>query len=175
MIDALSPFSRRIIAIALLLLAIVTLLNLIIVPLWQACAGNIAELSIARARIARMEAIAATQPPEQGDSVPATAMIISPSREGAIATLTGSIGASASRTKVTGPSITPAPPAGAPAKVAVDIDASGSEVDLVAFLADIEAASPAIRLQSWSVEAPLVVGTPAHVRGRAVAVWAARP
>lgn len=175
MIDALSPLSRRLIAIALLLLAVVTLLNLGLVPLWQACADNLDELSAARARVSRMEAIAATPPPEQGDAVPATAMIVAATRENALATLTGAIGASAARTKVLGPSISPAPPAGASARVAVDIDASGSEVDLVAFLADIESASPAIRLQSWSVEAPLVPGTPAHVQARAVAIWAARP
>lgn len=175
MIDALSPFSRRIIAVALLLLAVVTVLNLGIVPLWQACVGNLDELSAVRARVARMEAIAATPPPEQGDAVPATAMIISATRDSAVATLTGSISASAARTKVTGPSISPAPLPGSPAKIAVDIDASGSEVDLVAFLADIESASPAIRLQNWSVEAPLVEGTPAHVRARAVAIWATRP
>jgi hypothetical protein len=176
MIDALSPLSRKVIAVALLLLCLVTLLNMIIVPLWQSCSDNLDDLATARWRLAQMRGIASEQMPEQGDAVPATAMIISPNRDGAMATLIGAVGASAAKTKIVSPSITPVAQAIGPAtKLAVDVVASGSEVDLVAFLADIEGSSPAIRLQRWSVIAPDVPGAPAHIEARAVAIWAARP
>jgi hypothetical protein len=174
--EVLSPLSRKIIAVAMLLLCLVTLLNMIIVPLWQVCSDNLDDLATARSRLAHMQGIASEQMPEQGDAVPATAMIISANRDGAMATLVGAVGASAAKTKIVSPSITPvAQAAEAPTKLAVDVAAAGSEVDLVAFLADIEGSSPAIRLQRWSVIAPDVPGSPAHVEARAVAIWAPRP
>lgn len=176
MTDVLSPLSRRIIAVALLLLCLVTLLNIVLVPLWQVNSDSLDDLATARSRLAHMQGVAGEQMPKQGDAVPATAMIISPNRDGAMATLKGAVSASAAKTKIVSPSITPvAQMIGPPAKLAVDVTAQGSEVDLVAFLADIEGSSPAIRLQSWSVFAPDAPGAPAHIEARAVAIWAARP
>jgi len=176
MIETLSPFSRRLIAIGSLLLAILTLLNLVLVPLWQWNVDNLDELAAARMRLARMRAAVAADPPAKGDAVPATAMILAPTREAAVATLTAAIQASAARVGVTPQVVGPAPSLrGKEMKMVVNINASGSETALVDLLADIESNSPAIRLERWAIVAGDTADSPAHLEARAVALWAARP
>jgi len=176
MIDALSPLSRRLIAVSLLLLALITILNLVVVPLWQWNSDNLDDLALARTRLARMQAIMAAQEPAKGDPVPATAMVVAGTRDAASATLTAAVQASAARAQITPLAVAPVPPLGRQAgKIAIDISASGPETNLVELLADIESSSPAIRLERWSVVAGDTPDLPAHLEARAVALWSARP
>lgn len=173
--EMLSPLSRRIIAVALLLLVIISFTNLIAVPLWQWTAQSLQNLEVARQREARMMQTVSAAPPAKGEAVPAKLLIVAPTRDAAVTQLTSLLSEAAAGQELSVENIGPGPVSGDAGRISVDLAASGSEVALVKMLSDVETDAPAIRFESWAIIAPDIVDAPAKLQARAVAIWAPRP
>jgi len=175
MIESLSPFSRRLIALALLGLAILSALNLVIIPLLTLAGARLDRLEDARFRRARLEALDARPAQPRGDPVPPNAYFRANDASAAGAMLAAVVNGAAARTEVTIERAAPLPAQPArPLTLVVDLAASGPELTLVAFVSEIERGNPVIRLDRWRLVSPDAPGGPTRLEARAMAVWSAR-
>lgn len=175
MMETLSPFSRRLIALALLGLAIVSALNLIVVPLITLAGDKLDRLEDARFRRAKLEALNARPLPPRGDPVPPNVYFRANDAAAAGAMLLAVVNGAAARTQVTieRTALLPATPP-RPLMLTADIAVTGPEVALVTFIGEIERGDPLIRLDRWRLISPDVPGGPTRLEARAMAVWNSR-
>lgn len=150
----LSPITRKLLALTLLVVAILLAVNLIVVPLADAVGAAVSELRDARFRTERLAALAARPPPAPGDVVRSDCCLAGPSVAAARAELRGVIAAAAADVHVTldRQSDGPADPAH-PGAVTLDITASGDEASVVSFIATLEHGAPIVRLMQWRLTA----------------------
>jgi len=170
MMEGLSPVSRRVVAVALLLLAMISTVNLIALPLieWTQMALN--DLENARLREQRVTAAANSQAPSFGNPIPAELLVIADNQATAFDQVTGVVSAVAAKNEVRVDGISPALTGGGN-RVAFDIKGSGSETSLVKMLSELEVGSPTVRCESWTILAPDAPEAPAKFLARGIAVW----
>jgi hypothetical protein len=150
MIDQLSPLTRRIVAVGLLVLIVLLAVQLIIAPLFSAIGDQRAELADLRARRVRLEATKARLLPD-GSTMAMALAIAAPDRAAAQlrlrALLTGSAGIAGVTLVATASSAT----ADRPRDVAIDLSASGTEAALTTFASLVEHGTPLIRFRHWQI------------------------
>lgn len=170
MMEVLSPWSRRIIAAGLLLLAVSSIANLIIAPLVEWTQMSLDDLESARQREQRIAMAANAEPPTSGDPIPPELIIIAPNQAAAFDQAAATVSAMAVKNQVVVEGISPTP-SGIGKKVAFDIKASGSEISLVRMLSELEASFPTLRFESWTILAPDAPDAPAKLLARGITVW----
>jgi hypothetical protein len=198
MMASFSPFTRRLVAVGIALLALIGLINLVVLPVYTLTASSLSGLEDARFQRARLEAIAARPPLPRSEPVPASFYLTAPDRERAADALIAAIGSAAARYEVQVDSI--APVAGAdparPGAIAVTVAARGEHDRLLALINELERGTPAVYFPIWKLEqteagaAPSVEGAPPpalpaaaagnspltlSLNATAVAVWEQRP
>jgi hypothetical protein len=171
MIEQLSPFSRRLIALAILGLVGISALNLLIVPIWQQVDETLLDLDSARTREAVVSRAATAPAPPRGDPLPGGLGFSAPTREAAQALMSQRITELASTGEISIETLVAAPVPGSQPRLAYELAASGSEIAIVKFMAALEQGMPKIRLETWSITAPDAPGSPTKLRARAVALW----
>jgi hypothetical protein len=176
MTELLSPFSRRIIALGLLFLVMVTVINVIAVPLFAAVRNQLDALADARLGVAHLEAVDRVPTPRRTPPVPDDLYIQAPNRELATEALLTIIRSSAQSRKVAldVPGALTLDPA-QPAQIAVSLSFAAPEADIEALLHDLETGPPAIRFSQWRMTAPDDPKGNPRFEGRAIAVWSAKP
>ncbi len=164
-----SPLAQRLIAAMLALLTLLLVLQLIILPLWNAVHTERQALADARFRLARMEAIVSGPPPPRAPPELLAQLIIAPDRQAASAALARRLTAGARQRGLivrTAPVTISGTAAGR--AVLVNIEASGPADLLIAWVAEAESSNPIIRFDSLELDASS--GT-ARLTGTARAVW----
>ena len=147
-----SPFTRRVVAIGILVLGLFALVNLLIVPLYGLAAGSLEGLEDARFQRARLEAIAARPPLPRSDPVPSTLYLTAPDRQRAVDALIAAIGGSAARYEVQLDNVAPLPAdLSRPRAIALSFSARGEQDNVLAWLNELEIGPPAIRFGEWSL------------------------
>jgi hypothetical protein len=170
--EQLSPISRKLIALALLFLTLVSLLNLGVLPALSGTDDLLERLRDARFRLARLESVEARPLPPPGDPIPSDAWIRSSDRQSAEAAFVAVINASAGRTQVALDRAVPVSAANSKEpRLTLDIVATGPEPALATFIGDVEQGSPLIRFQHWKLSAPETAGGPARFEAQAITVW----
>jgi hypothetical protein len=158
-----SPFTRRVVAIGILILLVLGAIDLVIAPLYALTANSLSGLEDARFRRARLEAIEARPPVPSAEPVPASLYLAAPDRQHAADALLAAIGASAARYEVQLDSVAPLPAdSSRGAAIAVTVAARGEHDKLLAWINELERGAPAIHFADWSL-APDTgpAGTPA--------------
>jgi len=150
--DALSPFTRRIVALGVLVLVLVTVANLLILPLFATLRSNLGRLGDVRFERAQTEAMADRPPPPPASPLRPGLFVVAASPAEATLRLTDAVRAKASAARVVVGTIAPAGAAGRPGVVAVDISVAGSERDVLAFLNGVEGDRLLMRLVRWRLQ-----------------------
>lgn len=147
-----SPFTRRVVAIGILVLGLFALVNLLIVPLYGLTAGSLSELEDSRFQRARLEAIAARPPLPRSDPVPPSLYLTAPDRQRAVDAMIAAIGGSASRYEIHLDNVAPLPPDPArPKAIALSFSARGEQDKILAWINELEVGPPAIRFGEWTL------------------------
>ena len=147
-----SPFTRRVVAIGILVLGLFALVNLLIVPLYGLAAGSLSELEDSRFQRARLEAIAARPPLPRSDPVPASLYLTAPDRQRAVDAMIAAIGGSASRYEIQLDNVAPIPADPArPKAIALSFSARGEQDKILAWINELEVGPPAIRFGEWAL------------------------
>ena len=152
MMATFSPFTRRLLALGILVLLILFALQLIISPLYALTADNLSALEDARFRRARLEAIAARPPLPTAAPVPATLYLTAPDRQRATDLLLATIGRSAGQYQVQIDSVAAVPSSSSRgAAIAVTVAARGEHDAVLAWINDLESGTPNIHFADWSL------------------------
>ena len=155
-----SPFTRRVVAIGILILALFALINLLIVPIYGLTAGSLSDLEDSRFQRARLEAIAARPPLPRSDPVPPSLYLTAPDRQRAVDALIAAVGGSASRYEIQLDSVGPQPADPArPKAIALTFTARGEQDRMLAWINELEVGPPAIRFGEWSLAQDLGDGS----------------
>ena len=152
MIASFSPFTRRVLALGILVLLLLGAIQLIVAPLYAVTANSLSDLEDARFRRARLESIAARPPLPAAPPVPASLYLTAPDRQRATDLLLATIGGSAGRHQVQIDSIA-ALPAGSSrgAAIAVTVSARGEHDKVLAWVNELERGSPSVHFADWSL------------------------
>ena len=197
MMASFSPFTRRVVAVGIFVLALLVLVNLIALPVYALTDSRLSGLEDARFQRARLEAIAARPPLPRSEPVPASLYLTASDRDRAADALIAAIGALAGRYEVQLDSIAPAAADPArPGAIAVTLAAHGEHDKMLAWINELERGAPAVYFPVWRLgqseagASTAVEGAPPHVppvgaaanslltlsfNATAVAVWEQRP
>jgi hypothetical protein len=152
--------------------ALISVLNLAVLPALSGTSAMIERLDDARFHLARLQQLEARPLPPPGNPIPPDAWLKAADRPTAEAAFLALINGSAGKTQV---ALERAAPIAATdpkeLRLTVDIVAIGPEPALAAFIGDVEQGVPLIRFQHWKLSAPDTPGTPARFEAQAVAVW----
>lgn len=150
MIVQFSPFTRRLIALALLFLALLGLLNLVVLPIAALISTGFSDLADARFRLARLEAIKERALPPEAPPVPMGLALIAPDEPQAVEQLRTQLTVLAARYQLR-LEASPAPPSETPiaGRIALAIAVSGAQEPLLNFVNSLEQGEPLIRLKTW--------------------------
>jgi hypothetical protein len=172
MIDILSPASRRLVALGLLVLVLVSALNFIVMPVSGAISAALDALAEARFERARLVAIDEGPRLRKGIPVPAALLLRAPTHDVAGATLVNLIRTAADAQKITLDPVVPlvADPA-RPMTVGVGFATTAPEADVAAFISALEQGEPAVRLDQWKLSAVENTGGQVRLEARAMALW----
>lgn len=172
MIASWSPFTRRVVALGILLFVTLGAINIVIMPVSGWLTNTLEELSDGRFRLARLRAIEARPPLPDAPPVPQSLYLTAPDRDAAAAAMIGSVGAAAARTQVSFDQTValPADPSGTKL-VSVGLAGTGAEEAVLLFVNELERGPPVMRLRTWRLTS--AEGQPRQVRieAIAVAVW----
>lgn len=171
MTELLSPLSRRIIAVGLLFLVVITAINLLILPLGQWTAETLSDLGSAREREVVVRHAAHAEAPPLGRPLPEGLAFAAANRDAALNMMSGHISELARTHNIVIDNLGAAAGPGQQSRMIIDFAASGVEIDIVKLMAALEQGSPKIRLESWTIIAPDTAGVPTKLRARAVAIW----
>jgi type II secretory pathway component PulM len=160
-----SPFTRRVVALGILILVLIGLFDLVLAPVYALAANSLSGLEDARFRRARLEAIAARPPLPASEPVPASLYLVAPDRQRATDALLAAISSSAARYEVQLDSVAPL---GADASrgeaIAVTLAARGEHDKILAWVNELERGAPAVHFADWSLApdagAPATPGAP---------------
>jgi hypothetical protein len=152
MIAHFSPFTRRVLAIGILVLGLLGLVNLVLLPLYGVTARSLSGLEDARFERDRLEAIAARPPVPRSEPVPDSLYLTAPNRQQANDALLAALGRSASGYEVQLDTVAPMPEDQARGKaIAVSLQARGEQDKILSWLNDLETGSPAVHFTEWSI------------------------
>jgi len=151
--DALSPVTRRIVALGILLLVLITATNLLVLPLSSALRGSLSRLGDVRFERAQTEAIANRPPAPPASPLPSGIAIVAANPGDASARLAAIVRQKAT---VAGVTILALAPAGGAsdksAAISADFAVEGSELAVLAFLKQVESDRLLMRLPSWHMQ-----------------------
>lgn len=171
MMQSFSPFTRRLIAIAILLLAGLAALNLAI-AIGSATGGAVSDLEDARFRLARLVALQTRPLSPPGKPVAADLYFTAPDREAAAGMVATAITSAAAGQKLALENMAIAAPDGInPFLIRFSFAATGPEENILGLVNDVESKRPAIRLRVWRIAA--IEGQPPALRleATAFAAW----
>lgn len=152
MIASFSPFTRKVLALGILLLVLLGTFQLVIAPLYAFTANSLLGLEDARYRRARLESIAARPPLPTAAPVPASLYLTAPDRQRATDLLLATIGGTASRYQLQIDSIAAVPSGSSRgAAIAVTVVARGEHDNVLAWINDLESGTPNIHFADWSL------------------------
>lgn len=147
-----SPFTRRLLAIGILLLLVLGAIQLIVAPLYTLTANSLSGLEDARFRRARLESIAARPPLPNSSPVPASLYLTAPDRQRATDLMLATIGGSAGRYQIQIDSIAPlAAESSRGAAIAVTVAARGEHDKVLAWINELERGTPNVHFADWSL------------------------
>jgi len=179
-LEQMSPLTRRIVALGILVLLLLGLLNLIVVPLFSAVSANAGALEDSRFRRERLEALQARPAPPPSQPVAPDLYFSSPDRDAAAAMVTAAINAAAARSQIAVENLAIQPEeAGAKQTLSLSLAARGNEEALVSFINEIERGQPLLRFRTWAIAGSAPAGAPApspapaetRLTGTLLAVW----
>ena len=170
MIDQMSPLTRRIVAIGLLVLLALLLVQYVLAPLVGAIVDQRDALTALRAREWRLHATARRTLPEASKVRPGQAIIAPSPAQGSqrLQALLAGDAALAGVSVQLGP---PCAPNHKPALLCVDLAVSGTEADIARFLNSVEHGTPIVRFRTWQLTPGQGTDIQLHFSGRALAVW----
>jgi hypothetical protein len=180
MIADFSPFTRKLLAIGMLILALFGLSGLVVTPVYSLVSTSLSELADARFRLARVEALRTEPAMPPGDTVPPGLIVKAPDAAAAAAQVQAMLGATVARTQVqlVGSGTLPAGPTDT-GQVLQTITVKGNHDAVLAFVNDIERTEPMLRFRTWSLtaEPSAAPGQPAMLNLDAVlvAAWSKAP
>jgi hypothetical protein len=152
MIASFSPFTRKMLALGILVLVLLGAIQLVIAPLYALTANSLSGLEDARFRRARLESIAARPPLPTSAPVPASLYLTAPDRQRATDLLLATIGGSAGRYQIQIDSIAPlAPESSRGAAIAVTVAARGEHDKVLAWINELERGTPNVHFADWSL------------------------
>lgn len=170
MIDQVSPLTRRVVAIGLLVLILLVGLQGIIVPLISGISDQREELAILRDRAAHLKDIN-DRPLPAMSALPAHAAIKAMAAGPALERLRAAISQAAAASGVILNGVAP-PSTAVPAQhLDLDLSATGSEEALTQFIGLLEHGDPLMRWESWRIQPESAAGRPLTLSGRVVAAW----
>ena len=147
-----SPFTRRLVAVGILILGLFALVNLLIRPIYGLTADSLSGLNDARFHRARLEAIAKRPPLPRAEPVPPTLYLSAPDREKAQDALVAAIGGSAAAYEIRVENVSPLPADPArPKAIAVAFRATGAQDQMLAWINSLEFGPPAVHFAEWSL------------------------
>lgn len=150
MMTQLSPFTRRLIALAILFFAIFGLLNLVVLPVATLLSTGFSDLADARFRLTRLEAIRARPMPPEALPVPVGLTLIAPDEPLATEQLRAQLMALATRYQLRlEASPAPGSETPTPGRIALAITVSGPQEPMLNFVNSLEQGEPLIRLKTW--------------------------
>ena len=173
MMNAFSPLTRRILALGLLVLLLLLGLRLVLAAV-ETVGASISELEDSRFRLARLEAIAARPAAPPAPALPSGLTFTAASAEEAGTAMVGALHAAASQIQLGAVAPLPTDPKN-PQLVSLSVSAAAPEASLLAFIRDLEAASPSIRLRTWSIAPSAPGAADLQLQGVSVAAWSPAP
>ncbi|WP_162806438.1 hypothetical protein [Sphingosinicella terrae] len=173
MIGTLSPLSRRIIALGILVLAL--LLALTAIETMTAAVGDaLARLEQARSRSARLEALRDRPSPPEPTPLPEGMALRAPGHAAAAELAQARIATAASSAEIVPSQIEPAPQDSSnPGLVRVAVVVEGAESRILDFVERLERDPPAIRLRAWRIGRLEGEASGLRLDAVAVAAWEA--
>ncbi len=152
MMAGFSPFTRKVVALGILILLLLGAIQLLIVPIYALTADSLSGLEDARFRRARLESIAARPPLPAAAPVPASLYLAAPDRQRATDQLLAAIGGAAARYQVQIDSVAALPEESSRgAAIAVTIAARGEHDKVLAWVNELEAGSPSVHFADWAL------------------------
>jgi hypothetical protein len=162
MMDLLTPLTRRIVALGLLVLVLLSGLSFVVAPLIAANQNTLSELALVREALARARAIQEAPAIPKIAEFPQSAGLKAASMQAARESLAGYAmsRASAKGLQITLPAM-PQPRVRAPAPVELAISITGAREALLEWMSDVETGRPACRFLTYRlVDAGPPMGTP---------------
>ena len=173
MMDAFSPLTRRILALGLLILLLLLALRLVLGAV-ETVGASVSELEDSRFRLARLEAVAARPAAAPAPALPSGLTFTAANAEEAAAAMLAALNGAASQVQLG--AVAPLPPDPQnPQLVSLSVSAVAPEANLLAFIRDLEGASPPIRLHMWSIAPSAPGAADLQLQGVAVGAWSAAP
>lgn len=174
MIEQMSPLTRRIVAVGLLILLLLVALQAVVVPLAGALGNQRAELTELSARHARLAATAKRLLPDTSTVPPGLAITApDPARAGGRLEALLAGGASIAGVKL---DQTPAHSlAGQQRLIGSEIVVTGPEAGVTNFVSLVEHGSPTLRFRHWQLVAGDSAQAPVRFTGLVVAAWEPLP
>jgi Tfp pilus assembly protein PilO len=169
MIGEMSPLTRRIVAVGLLVLMVLLGLQYVALPLAGAIMDQRDELAELRLREARLGATMDRMLPKVSKVRPEQ-VIAAATQPQAIQRMQAMLAGDAAMAGVTlqlGPPCT----IEQSQQLCADVALSGKEGDVAHFLSVVEHGSPVVRFQRWQLAPGQGTDTQLHFMGRAIAVW----
>ena len=174
MIEEMSPFAQRILALGILLLGALLTLQLIVTPLLERVAVSRDALADSRYRLAKLESLDARPDMPKGQAIEPGLLILAATAQQAQNQLLGQISRIASATTVIVQKGQPQTTQTLASVAAANIELSGSEASVMLFIDQLEAARPRMRLRAWRID--IIPEKPGELRLAAtvVASWEQR-
>lgn len=171
MIEGLSPFTRKLLALGLLLLAMLLGVNLL-TGLIGTTGASVGALEDARFRLARLDALKAAPPPPKIEPLPRSSYFRAADAEAASELLVAAIQAASQSAQMPLEGATPLPAdTGNGLLLRASISGAGPEAAVLGFVAALEREEPAVRLASWSVRQVDEQAGTVRIEAIAVAAW----
>jgi len=170
MIEQMSPLTRRIVAVGLLVLAILLIVQYVIAPLAGGISGQRDELAALRIREARLRATIRRPLPKASSLGPAQVVEARNETQATqrLQALLAGDAAVAGATLQLGP---PCTPPASPGSLCAQIAVSGKEASVSHFLSQVEHGNPVIRFRVWQLTSGQGDDSQLCLTGRALAAW----
>lgn len=153
MIEDMSPFAQRILAVGILILALLFGFQLVASPLIERMQLSREALADSRYRLHKLETLANQPEAILGQPVEPNLLIPAPDVKIAQAQLLGQVSRIANATGASAQKVEALEKPGLPSLVAVKIELSGTEVSIISFVGQLEAARPMMRMRDWRIQA----------------------
>ena len=170
MIEQVSPLTRRIVAVGLLILVLLVGLQGILLPLASRISDQREELAILRDRAAHLKDIN-DRPLPPMSALPAHAAIKAIAAGPALERLRAAISQAATASGVTLNGVAPPSSAGPAQHLDLEVSATGSEEALTQFVGLLEHGDPLMRWESWRIQPGSATDQPLTLSGRVAAAW----
>lgn len=162
MIEDMSPFAQRILAIGLLVLVLLLGLQLVVSPLIERMQISREALADSRYRLHKLANLAAQPETPMGKAVDPGLLLAAPNVKAALAQLLGQVSRIASATGANAQKVEAQDKQALPSMVAVQVELSGNETSIISFAEQLEAARPMVRMRDWRLE--LAPDNPAQLK-----------